>query len=114
MLLVENPFELPWPGRSMIKGLLYSDSGNRMALTNRWSIPAPAIKRIDFFALSIDSKLSKGQEVAVFTAKNEVVGVVKMNYSANELTNMESGEIGKPAMILMEHERYPPQWPKQE
>ena len=64
--------------------------------------------------LSIDSKLSKGQEVAVFTSKNEVVGVVKMNYSADELTKMESGEIGKPAMILMEHERYPPQWPKQE
>jgi H/ACA ribonucleoprotein complex subunit 4 len=63
--------------------------------------------------LSIDSKLSKGQEVAVFTAKKEVVGIVKMNYSADELTNIESGEIGKPAMILMEHERYPPQWPKQ-
>jgi len=64
--------------------------------------------------ISINSKISNGQEIAVFTSKNEIVGIVKMTKSSQEIVEMDSGEIAKPVMILMEQERYPPQWPKQE
>jgi len=46
------------------------------------------------------------------TSKNEVVGIVKMSKGFTEISNETSGEIGKPVMILMEQERYPPQWNK--
>lgn len=62
--------------------------------------------------LDIDDKLSAGLEVAAFTSKNEVVGIVKMSKDFAEISASTNGEIGKPVMILMEQERYPPQWNK--
>ena len=62
--------------------------------------------------IEIDETLSNGQEVAAFTTKNEIVGIVKMNKDFSEISASENGEIGKPVMILMEQERYPPQWNK--
>ena len=62
--------------------------------------------------IEVSDKLSSGLEVAAFTSKNEVVGIVKMSKSFTEISNETSGEIGKPVMILMEQERYPPQWNK--
>ena len=63
--------------------------------------------------IDIDEKLSSGQEVAVFTSKNEVVGIVKMIKSSIEIQDLNSGEIAKPVMVLMEQDRYPPKWTKQ-
>ena len=62
--------------------------------------------------IEVSDKLSSGIEVAAFTSKNEVVGIVKMSKGFTEISNETSGEIGKPVMILMEQERYPPQWNK--
>jgi len=62
--------------------------------------------------VEIDETLSSGLEVAAFTTKNEIVGIVKMSKDYSEISASESGEIGKPVMILMEQERYPPQWKK--
>jgi len=62
--------------------------------------------------IEVSDKLSNGLEVAAFTSKNEVVGIVKMSKGFTEISNETSGEIGKPVMILMEQERYPPQWNK--
>ena len=62
--------------------------------------------------VDVSDKLSSGLEVAAFTSKNEIVGIVKMTKSYNELSTETTGEIGKPVMILMEQERYPPQWNK--
>ena len=62
--------------------------------------------------VEVGDKLSSGLEVAAFTTKNEIVGIVKMTKSFNELSIETTGEIGKPVMILMEQERYPPQWNK--
>ena len=62
--------------------------------------------------IEVSDKLSIGLEVAAFTSKDEVVGIVKMSKGFTEISNETSGEIGKPVMILMEQERYPPQWNK--
>ena len=62
--------------------------------------------------VEVSDKLSSGLEVAAFTSKNEIVGIVKMTKSYKELCTETTGEIGKPVMILMEQERYPPQWNK--
>ncbi len=62
--------------------------------------------------VEVSDRLSSGLEVAAFTSKNEIVGIVKMTKSYNELSTETTGEIGKPVMILMEQERYPPQWNK--
>lgn len=62
--------------------------------------------------IEVSDKLSSGLEVAAFTSKNEVVGIVKMSKGFTEISSETSGEIGKPVMILMEQERYPPQWNK--
>ena len=60
--------------------------------------------------ISIDNNISVGQEVVVFTNKDEVVGIVKMTVSSSEIIKLENGQIGKPVMVLMEQERYPAQW----
>ena len=62
--------------------------------------------------LEVSDKLSSGLEVAAFTSKNEIVGIVKMSKGFEEINSSSNGEIGKPVMILMEQERYPPQWNK--
>ena len=62
--------------------------------------------------IEVSDKLSSGLEVAAFTSKNEVVGIVKMSKGFTEISSETSGEIGKSVMILMEQERYPPQWNK--
>ena len=62
--------------------------------------------------IEVSSKLSSGLEVAAFTSKNEIVGIVKMTKGFQELSTSTNGEVGKPVMILMEQDRYPPQWNK--
>ena len=62
--------------------------------------------------VEVGEELSSGLEVAAFTTKNEVVGIVKISKSFSEISSIDSGEIGKPVMILMEQDRYPPQWNK--
>ena len=62
--------------------------------------------------IEVSDKLSAGLEVAAFTTKNEVVGIVKMSKDFAEISSTTNGEVGKPVMILMEQDRYPPQWNK--
>jgi H/ACA ribonucleoprotein complex subunit 4 len=62
--------------------------------------------------IEVSNKLSAGLEVAAFTTKNEVVGIVKMSKDFTEISSTTNGEVGKPVMILMEQDRYPPQWNK--
>ena len=62
--------------------------------------------------IEVSNKLSAGLEVAAFTTKNEVVGIVKMSKDFAEISSTTNGEVGKPVMILMEQDRYPPQWNK--
>ncbi len=62
--------------------------------------------------IEVSDKLTAGMEVAAFTAKHEVVGIVKMSKSFTDIVSITNGEIGKPVMILMEQDRYPPQWNK--
>ena len=62
--------------------------------------------------IEVSDTLASGLEVAAFTSKNEIVGIVKMSKGFTEISSESSGEIGKPVMILMEQERYPPQWNK--
>ena len=62
--------------------------------------------------IEVSDKLSSGLEVAAFTSKNEVVGIVKMTKGFIDISSETTGEIGKPVMILMEQDRYPPQWNK--
>ena len=61
--------------------------------------------------VSIPGGLKKGTELLVTSLKNEAVGFVKLKASSDEIATMDSGELARPSMVLMDTEVYPRRWP---
>ena len=64
--------------------------------------------------VNIDSGVTSGKDIAIFTMKDEAVGIVKMTVDSNKLSSMESGEVARPSMVLLDQDLYPRRWPVQE
>ena len=64
--------------------------------------------------VEIDSGIIAGKELAVFTLKDELVGIVKLSVDSDNLLNMESGEVARPNMVLIDQNLYPRRWTTQE
>lgn len=64
--------------------------------------------------VDIDDKITSGKELAIFTLKEELVGIVKLTVDTNQLPNMDSGEVARPSMVLLEQDLYPRRWSVQE
>ena len=61
--------------------------------------------------ISIPKDLKKGTELMVSSLKDEAVGFVKLKADSNDIISMESGEIARPSMVLMDTDVYPRRWP---
>ena len=61
--------------------------------------------------ISIPKGLKKGTELMVSSLKDEAVGFVKLKADSNDIIAMESGEIARPSMVLMDTDVYPRRWP---
>lgn len=61
--------------------------------------------------ISIPKGLKKGTELMVSSLKEEAVGFVKLKADSNDIIAMESGEIARPSMVLMDTDVYPRRWP---
>lgn len=61
--------------------------------------------------ISIPKGLKKGTELMVASLKEEAVGFVKLKADSNEILSMESGEIARPSMVLIDTDVYPRRWP---
>lgn len=61
--------------------------------------------------ISIPKGLKKGTELMVSSLKEEAVGFVKLKADSNDIITMESGEIARPSMVLMDTDVYPRRWP---
>jgi H/ACA ribonucleoprotein complex subunit 4 len=64
--------------------------------------------------VEVDGGISSGKEIAIFTLKDELVGIVKLTVDSNELPNMDSGEVARPSMVLLEQDLYPRRWSVQD
>ena len=64
--------------------------------------------------VDIDDKITSGKELAIFTLKDELVGIVKLTVDSNQLPNMDSGEVARPSMVLLEQDLYPRRWSVQD
>ena len=64
--------------------------------------------------VSIDSNISEGRDIVINTMKGETVGLVKLIVSSDSVKEMESGEIARPSMVLLDQELYPRRWKKSE
>lgn len=64
--------------------------------------------------VDIDDKITSGKELAIFTLKDELVGIVKLTVDTNQLPNMDSGEVARPSMVLLEQDLYPRRWSVQD
>ena len=60
--------------------------------------------------VSIPAGLKKGTELLVTSLKEEAVGFVKLKADSDEIPAMESGELARPSMVLMDTEVYPRRW----
>lgn len=60
--------------------------------------------------LSLETGISKGSMVAVFTLKGEIVALAKAGASTEEILNMEHGVVGKTRRVLMRRGTYPKCW----
>ena len=58
--------------------------------------------------ISIPQGLKKGTELMVSSLKDEAVGFVKLKADSNDIATMETGEVARPSMVLMDTEVYPP------
>ena len=47
----------------------------------------------------------------VASMKDEAVGFVKLKADSNSIAAMDSGEVARPSMVLMDTEVYPRRWP---
>ena len=54
--------------------------------------------------ISIPKGLKKGTEVMVSSLKDEAVGFVKLKADSNDIATMETGEVARPSMVLMDTE----------
>lgn len=64
--------------------------------------------------VDVDGGVSSGKEIAIFTLKDELVGIVKLTVDTNQLPNMDSGEVARPSMVLLEQDLYPRRWSVQD
>ncbi len=64
--------------------------------------------------IDIEAGISSGKELAVFTLKDELVGIVKLTVDSDKLSSMESGEVARPNMVLLNQDLYPRRWTTQE
>jgi H/ACA ribonucleoprotein complex subunit 4 len=64
--------------------------------------------------VSIDSNISEGRDIVINTMKGETVGLVKLIVSSDSVKEMESGEIARPSMVLLDQDLYPRRWKKSE
>jgi H/ACA ribonucleoprotein complex subunit 4 len=64
--------------------------------------------------VEVDSGVSSGKDIAIFTLKDELVGIVKLTVDSNQLPNMNSGEVARPSMVLLEQDLYPRRWSVQD
>ncbi len=64
--------------------------------------------------VSIDSSISEGRDIVINTMKGETVGLVKLNVASDSVKEMESGEIARPNMVLLDQDLYPRRWKKSE
>ena len=64
--------------------------------------------------VDVDGGISSGKEIAIFTLKDELVGIVKLTVDTNQLPNMDSGEVARPSMVLLEQDLYPRRWSVQD
>jgi H/ACA ribonucleoprotein complex subunit 4 len=60
--------------------------------------------------VSLPAHLSKGTELLVTSLKGEAVGFVKLKADADDIVNMDEGEVARPSMVLMDTEVYPRRW----
>ena len=60
--------------------------------------------------VSIPAGLKKGTELLVTSLKEEAVGFVKLKADSDDIPAMESGELARPSMVLMDTEVYPRRW----
>ena len=61
--------------------------------------------------ISIPEGLKKGTELMVASMKDEAVGFVKLKADSDDIAAMDSGEVARPSMVLMDTEVYPRRWP---
>jgi H/ACA ribonucleoprotein complex subunit 4 len=64
--------------------------------------------------LSIETEITNGSIVAVFTLKGEAVALAKAEASAEEILNMEHGIVAKTERVLMPRGTYPKCWKSSE
>ena len=64
--------------------------------------------------VSIDPAISDGRDIVVNTMKGETVGIVNMSVTSDSVKDMESGEIARPSMVLLNQDLYPRRWKKSE
>ena len=64
--------------------------------------------------VDVDDKVKSGKELAIFTLKDELVGIVTLTVDSSELPNMDSGEVARPNMVLLEQDLYPRRWSVQD
>ena len=60
--------------------------------------------------ISIPKGLKKGTELMVSSLKEEAVGFVKLKADSNDIIAMESGEIARLSMVLIDTDVYPRRW----
>ena len=64
--------------------------------------------------VSIDPAIGDGRDIVVNTMKGETVGIVNMLVTSDSVKGMESGEIARPSMVLLNQDLYPRRWKKSE
>jgi H/ACA ribonucleoprotein complex subunit 4 len=64
--------------------------------------------------LSLETEISNGSIVAVFTLKGEAVALAKVAASTEEILNMEHGVVAKTERVLMPRGTYPKCWKSSE
>ncbi len=60
--------------------------------------------------LSLETGISKGSMVAIFTLKGEAVALAKAAFSTEDILNMIHGTVAEPKRILMPRGTYPKCW----
>ena len=64
--------------------------------------------------VSIDPAIGDGRDIVVNTMKGETVGIVNMLVTSDSVKGMDSGEIARPSMVLLNQDLYPRRWKKSE
>jgi H/ACA ribonucleoprotein complex subunit 4 len=62
--------------------------------------------------VSVDESIGKGSQVLVTTCRGQAVALVKFKHEANEIADLNEGEVAQPTMVLMDADLYPRRWAK--